>query len=331
MKSNKPRRAVIVGKFHPPHKGHHHLINTALEECDEVYVLPCDNPNYTIPAEIRANWLRLAHPKAIVKPIPELPPELDDSPHWSEHTIKFLGFRPDVCYTSENYGITWAQEMGCKHRMVDFGRTKIPISATKVRDDVATNWGFMLPRIRQAFCRRIVVLGAESTGTTTLAEGLAKHYSSPWTVELGRYYTMSLASAKHDWQDEDFANIARLQQQYEDDLAGLSSGMLICDTNAFATKIWQTRYMGESTAEVDRIAKTAPADLYILTGDEIPFVQDGFRDGEHIRHWMHQAFVSALSDLKTPYIIVTGSHKKRLQQAIKAIDALPRKRIKLYA
>lgn len=323
------KRAVIVGKFHPLHNGHSFLIQTALNECDEVHVLVCDHKDFTLSAELRASWIAQIHAEAYVKIIEDIEKD-DDSEAWATHTINFLGFTPDVAYTSEDYGDTWAAAMGCEHRKVDVGRKTVPISATKIRNDIRKNWDHMHPSVRSYFATRIVVVGAESTGTTTLASELAKHYKSPWTVELGRYYSLSLLHSGHKWDDRDFFTIARMQQDYEDSMAELSNGLLICDTNAFATKLWQERYMGNVTEDVTKLAECAPADLYILTGDEIPFVQDGLRDGEHIRHHMHMRFESELQKLGTPFILVRGTLENRLSQSIHEIDRIEHKTIDLY-
>ena len=108
----------------------------------------------------------------------------------------------------------------------------------------------------------------------------------------------------------------------ENALAELSNGLLICDTNAFATGLWHEHYMGKRSSSVDELASYSPIDLYILTGDEIPFVQDGLRDGQAIRHHMHQRFIERLEEEHKPYIIVTGNHETRLQEAVKTIDQL---------
>jgi HTH-type transcriptional regulator, transcriptional repressor of NAD biosynthesis genes len=244
----------------------------------------------------------------------------DDSEAWANHTIKFLGYAPDTVFSSENYGDTYAQHLGCKHKLVDLNRTKIPIAASMIRPNPYKKWDFMKPEIRQYYTRRICVLGAESTGTTTLTKALAEHYTVPWVPEIGRYYTKSILTTNHAWNAHDFTQIAKLQQRYEDTMAGLSDGLIICDTNAFATKIWQRRYIGYDTPEVDELANKSLADLYIVTGDEIPFVQDGIRDGEHIRHDMHKQFISELKSHKLPYIEVRGSVQERLKKATAYID-----------
>ena len=318
------KRSLVIGKFYPPHKGHHYLIETALSESDHLDLLVCDSPSYTISAEKRAAWLRQMHPTANVQIIQDIDDD-DNSERWAKHTIEFLGYAPDVVFTSETYGDPYAQFMGCEHRLVDLQRTTVPICATKVRQDPIKTWHFMKPTVRAHFCHRICVLGAESTGTTTLSMALAKHYNVPWVPEIGRYYTESIKESPHVWQDVDFTHIATLQQEYEDIMAGLSSGLLICDTNAFATKIWQERYVGSVTPEMEILANKACADLYIVTGDEIPFVQDGIRDGEAIRHDMHRQFVEELTAQGLPFKVIRGSLKQRIETATKYIDTITAK------
>jgi len=60
-----------------------------------------------------------------------------------------------------------------------------------------------------------------------------------------------------------------------------------------------------------------------VTGTDIPFVQDGFRDGERIRDWMHNRIVGELQQRSKPYVIVKGSHDRRMRDAVAAIDRLP--------
>ena len=140
----------------------------------------------------------------------------------------------------------------------------------------------------------------------------------PWVPELGRNYTESILTTNYEWFDADFYRIGRLQQTYENEMAARSNGVIVCDTNAVATELWQRRYMGRTTAEMNRIAARDKADLYIITGDEIPFVQDGIRDGEHLRHRMHRWFIAHIKKTGVPYIVVTGNPGERLAAALAA-------------
>ena len=71
-------KAVIAGKFYPPHLGHNYLIDTALAECDHVDVLVVDNPAYHIAATRRQAWLQARHPRATIHIIPDIGKD-DDS------------------------------------------------------------------------------------------------------------------------------------------------------------------------------------------------------------------------------------------------------------
>lgn len=307
-------RGVIAGKFYPPHKGHDYLIRTALAQCDHLDVLVVDNETYGIAAERRQRWIQAEHPAAQVHIISDIGKD-DDSVAWAAHAMQFLGYKPDVVFSSEAYGPWWAKYMGARHVMVDIERDSVPISGTEVRSDMLKHWEWLGEHTRAGLALRIVIVGAESTGTTTLARALADALHTPWVPEVGRSYTEAILTDGAEWRDDDFHRIGELQQAYEYALAARSNGVIVCDTNAVATQLWQRRYLGYITPKMRSIAANDKADLYIITGDEIPFVQDGIRDGEHIRHQMHQWFVEHISGCGVPYLEVTGPHDERLSKA----------------
>lgn len=313
---------VIVGKFLPPHRGHKFLIDTAAEQCGELVVIVCERPTDFAPAIQRASWMSEVHPGVRFMAIDDRYDE-NDSRIWAENTIGWLGRRPDVVFTSEDYGETFAHYLGCEHVLVDRQRVTVPVSGTAIRNDPFAHWDFMEPPVRAHFARRVCVLGAESTGTTTLAAALAERYRTPWVAEYGREYSViKLEKGETDWRSEEFVDIAVEQCRREDAAARRCNRLLLCDTNAFATVLWHRRYMGFHSVEVERIAAAGRCDLYILTGGEIPFVQDGLRDGEHIRHEMHEWFADALKAQAVPWILVRGPHEQRMAEAMRAVESL---------
>lgn len=321
------KRGLVIGKFYPPHAGHSYLIDTALAGCGELDVLVCDSPAYKIPARQRAKWLKQIHPKAHVKIIADIGKD-DDSAAWAEHTMKFLGYAPDIVFSSEDYGKTYAGLMGARHKLVDKKRLRHPVSGTLVRKNVLKQWRHIKEPVRRKYARRICVLGAESTGTTTLAKALAKHYKTFWVPEYGRLYSEAKVTAGFpvDWNSSEFEHIAKVQTQMEDKLASVSDGLIICDTNAFATRLWHRRYMGDFLKSLDKYIR-ARYDLYIVTAPDIPFEQDGTRDGEFIRQDMHRWFVEELKKHDLPYVIVRGTRRKRLMAATKKIDKILERKI----
>lgn len=213
--------------------------------------------------------------------------------------------------------------MGSEHISVDKPRGRVPISGTAVRKDPYANWDFMEPCVRAWFAKRVCILGAESTGTTTLASALAEHFETVWVSEYGREYSAAkMARREDEWRSEEFTTIAEEQSRREDAAARNANRLVLCDTNAFATTLWHRRYMQFNSPAVEAFAQCARCDLYLLTGDEIPFVQDGLRDGEHIRHEMHRWFEEALARQPTPWFLLRGRHPDRMQQAIRLIRDL---------
>ena len=316
----------IVGKFYPPHRGHKHLIDSARRQVDHLVVMVAHHPSQVIPGELRKAWLERIHRDCEIRLVPD---ELgDDSRRWADFTIGHLGCAPDVLFTSEEYGWEFASHMGSRHVMIDQSRSAVPISGTRVRSAPLDHLEWLEPCVRAYFVRRVVLIGAESTGKTTLAQLLARHFHTEWVPEYGReHWERKVAGLTMDdplpaWTPEEFVDIARTQQSREDALAGIANRVLFCDTNAFATGTWFERYHHERHPEVDAIGASDKVDLYLITAPDVPFVQDGFRDGEKIRHWMHARFVEQLAVGKSPMCVLQGSYAERLATAIEAVERL---------
>lgn len=313
---------LVIGKFLPPHCGHKLLIDEASAQCLQTVVILCGKPTDPIPAQLRAAWLQEIHPAVRVLLIDDRYDE-NDSRVWAENTIRWLGRPPDAVFTSEDYGDRFSSLMGCKHVSVDKPRQRMPISGTAIRRDPYANWNFLAPPVRAWFAKRVCVLGAESTGTTTLSKALAERLHSVWVPEYGREYSaLKFLAGDATWRTEEFTAIAKEQSTREDAAACSANRVLICDTNAFATILWHRRYFGSDSAALVELASQVRCHLYLLTGDEIPFVQDGLRDGEHLRHEMHRWFEEALSRQPVPWLLLRGSPDERLATALRAIRQL---------
>jgi NadR type nicotinamide-nucleotide adenylyltransferase len=291
-------------------------------------VLLCHHISQKISGELRRDWLKKIHPDCEIHLVPD---ELEnDSQQWADFTVPYLGYAPDVVFTSENYGQRFAELMGARHVLVDQPRTAVPISATQIRKAPLDHLDWFEPCVRAYFIKRIVLIGAESTGKTTLAQLLSQHYQTQWIPEYGReHWETKIAGLKIDdplprWTAEKFLHIAEEQQRRENLAARTANCVLICDTNAFITGTWFERYMGTRHPAVDSIGQRDKTDLYLLAEPDFPFVQDGFRDGESIRGWMQQRFVDQLQSSMVPWIRLNGSMEQRMKTAIARIDELQR-------
>src|SRR5262249_19347332 len=208
------------------------------------------------PGELRARWIEEALPDAHVVLLDgDAEGHADaDTDGWAAATLRVLGGAPDVVFTSEDYGEPWARAMGCDHVLVDRRRRTVPISGTRIRRDPLANMAFLRGGARGHYVKRVVLLGAESTGKTTLARSLADHYGTTWNPELGHAYSWFRPEDATDWaswRTEEFVEIAALQSWYEDFLAQFADRVLFCDTDAWTTGLFHEVYLGERSSEVD--------------------------------------------------------------------------------
>jgi HTH-type transcriptional repressor of NAD biosynthesis genes len=319
------RHGLIIGKFRPPHRGHSYLIRSALEQVDRLTLIVCTHVSDTIPAERRAGWLRELFPTVDVRVWDSGDHDPHDSALWASLTREWLPGSPDVVFTSEAYGEAYTRYLGCDHVCVDRARTTVPISASQILARPLAHLDFLEPIVRAEFVLRVVLVGAESTGKTTLARQLADQYQTAWVQEYGRpYWEGLLPSAATAYSSQDFVHIAQVQQAMEDMLARHANRVLICDTDAFTTSLWHELYMGHSSLAVQEIAEGHRHALHILTGDEIAWEDDGTRDQPERRKWFQGRFREELARTGRPFVEVAGTPEERLTAATVAIDRLLR-------
>jgi HTH-type transcriptional regulator, transcriptional repressor of NAD biosynthesis genes len=357
---------LVIGKFYPPHAGHHHLIDVAASQCRRVSVVVMASSVETIPLADRVAWLEETHASMphvrILGVTDDVAVDYDDPAVWEAHVAlmdaalaadTLATGQPasaacvDVVFTSEPYGDELGRRFGARHVAVDPERVRHPVSGRAVRDNVVGNWEHLAPATRAGLALRVVLVGAESTGTTTVARALAECVRSRggvwndtgWVEEYGRDYTVGkldvarVLAARAGrpeptveylvWTPEDFIAIARRQVELEDAAAGIGSPLVVCDTDAFATGVWFTRYVGGRHAGVEAIGDSRRHALYLLTDHEgVPFEQDGWRDGEHLREWMTEEFIARLDETGRPWLMLSGSLESRVRRALDACDSL---------
>ena len=185
---------------------------------------------------------------------------------------------------------------------------------------------------------KFIFVGPESTGKTTLCKLLSDKYSTPWVSEMCRKIAeektpnidpnVNADEINFNFDLNDFINMANRQNQEENELTKMANKLLICDNDSFALSIWCERYLGKYYSEIYDIYKNAnylenENKIYILTKPNVPFVQDGLRDGEHIRDWMYTRFLEELENKKMKYFLLESSnYKERVDKAIEIIEKI---------
>lgn len=335
------RLGLVVGKFAPLHLGHEWLIAQAAQQCERLLILSYTKPEFVhcdVPA--RRRWLAQRFPQHETLVIdddglremcldrgiaPEAIPrnEQDDATQqaflaWLVHDV--LERRPDAMFCSEAYGPPAASVLSdalgqhVQAIVVDRLRQHMPISASRIRQDPHGQARWMAPEVRAAFISRIVLLGGESSGKTSLAEALAAHFETTWVAEYGRELWEQQSG---HLSEADLLRIGREQVRREE--AGLlsASRMLFCDTSPLTTLGYSHWMFGHADPLLRALAER-PYDRVILCRPDFPFVQDGTRRDEAFRLSQHDWYRQRLSALPNQALVleVGGSLAQRVLSVV---------------
>ena len=186
--------------------------------------------------------------------------------------------------------------------------------------------------------KKIVVIGPESTGKTTLCEALANHYGTAWAPEYAREYLLAHGT---DYRYEDLLTIAKGQLALEDahtaapppaqehrtsnELAPAAPPpLLFIDTDMYVMKVWCEFVFGKChTWILDQIA-ARKYDGYLLCCTDLPWVKDELREYPDLvnREKLFHIYKDAMVNQNTPWIEIDGIAEQRLGSAASFVDKL---------
>ena len=337
-------RGLLLGKFLPPHRGHQYLIDFARAYADHVTVHVCSTPAEPIPGVLRFAWMReqwAGCPNVTVvhndDPNPQTPA---DSPSeaefyrvWRESLLRHTpnNAPPDLVFASEPYGTPLADCLGARYVPVDHLRERVPISGTRLRDDIHAHWRYLLPPARPHFARRIALVGPESSGKSTLTARLAAHFDAPFAAEYARGYLDADparwigengvngfdADALHAILRGQCASVEAMARQCE------NIGLVFSDTEAIVTACWANVLLGSVPDFVAPFIRAQRFDLYLLNtatrnwvDDASQRVQPDYAD----RLSFEQACRRHLDTHGYPYVTLRGDWNERFAQAVAAVE-----------
>ena len=194
--------------------------------------------------------------------------------------------------------------------------------------------------------KKVVIIGPESTGKSTLCKQLAAHYQTRWCPEFARKYLLEHGM---DYTYDDLLTIAKgqieLEEQFEKAMGnkqwakassshtplptshlptGQAGSLLFIDTDMWVMKIWCEFVFGKCHQYIlDQIA-ARKYDLYLLCNIDLPWIQDELREYPdlEIRKKLYSIYRNEMQHQSTPWVEISGSHEERLQKAIKQVNKI---------
>lgn len=332
----------IGGKFLPLHLGHVYAIVHASTMVDELYVVLshselrdrelCENTKmHYIPAQIRLRWLsQLTKDMPHVKVISMEDNQDNDNYDWAEGAQfikREIGKPIDYVFSSEHEYNEMFKELypNAKHKLIDPTRTQVNISATTIRNEgVFKHWEFIPYSVRPYFIKKIVLVGTESCGKSTLTRNLAKIYNTSYVEEYGRSLCEELGGCDGIMVKEDYQRIAYGHKIEEFKAIEKANKLVFIDTEAIVTQFYSHLYNGADQPILDEITKLQEYDLWLFLEPDVKWVDDGLRvhGEEKVRGQNNQHLKALLKKHDIDYKILMGDYERRLKGAIQHIEKL---------
>lgn len=345
-------RGLVVGKFCPLHYGHEHVIDAALRECDEVFVLGYSRPEFEgcEPAE-RRRWFALRYPgsrtarlrvlilgademhdecarRGVASPPPGMPH--NDDPDDTHRAFcgwicrSFFGCPVDAVFTSESYGDGFAASLSRQfgrpvvHVAVDPAREQVPASGTALRRDPRAGRSRMAPEVYASLVPRIALLGGESSGKTSLARALAKALGTVAVEEYGRELWVEQGGSL--LSREDLLRVAEVQveREYRAAAAASDGAVIVCDTSPLTTLFYCLKDHATAPTRLLELSRRHYR-LNVLCEPDFPFVQDGTRRDAAFTAEQQAWYLKRLSGQGARLLRVRGPLAARVDQVLEAL------------
>ncbi|MDR0794343.1 MAG: AAA family ATPase [Chitinophagaceae bacterium] len=181
--------------------------------------------------------------------------------------------------------------------------------------------------------KKIVVIGPESTGKTTLCQSLAQHYNTLWCPEYAREY---LIKNGKEYTYDNLLTIAKGQLKLEDEYVekinksippnthSSASPLLFIDTDMYVMKVWCEYVFQKCHQFILEQITERKYDLYLLCNTDLAWTQDELREypDENIRKKLYEIYKDILQNQSTAWVEISGQNDERVQRAIDAVEKI---------
>ncbi|HVY01732.1 MAG TPA: multifunctional transcriptional regulator/nicotinamide-nucleotide adenylyltransferase/ribosylnicotinamide kinase NadR [Candidatus Nanoarchaeia archaeon] len=345
MENKKKTVGFIGGKFLPFHQGHVYVILAASNQVDELYVVVSSSKNRDrelcerdgikyIPAEVRLSWIgESLNNLDNIKIVHVEDDQWDANYDWEAGASaikKAIGKPIDVVFSSEHgYEKHFKKYYPeSKHIVIDDKRKTITISATELRRNLFDNWEKLPNCVRAYFAKKVVIVGTESCGKSTLTKKLAKFYNTNYVHEIGRDYCEKYSN---QLTIDMFDRIAMEHYMLQVKKSEESNKVLFVDSEALITQYYLDMYFqGKKSNLVEEIIKLQSYDLVLYLEPDITWVEDGFRFAgeEKVRMKNNEKLKKMFKDREIKFVSINGSYDERFNKARELVDALFKEKTK---
>ena len=329
------------GSFDPLHIGHIHDIIKAASVCDELYVMIswCEGRESTS-KELRYRWIlnctrHLPNVKIIMIEDEAVDKEEYNTDYYwekgAEDIKRTIGKPIDAVFCGTDYlGTNRFESLYCpESEVVYYDREEVPISSTEIRRWATTHWDYVPAVCKPHYVRKVLVLGGESTGKSTLVQNLALAYNTNFVSEVGRDTCEYAGGEEFMNVDDLYENLLRQKVNVMDALKQ-SNRVLFVDTDAITT-LFYANFLLTDKDEMEKCRRLAEAinaisewDAVLFLEPTVSFIQDGTRSEEIAanREKYSNQIKALLDRYHIRYTCLSGDYAQRFTQAKEILSRL---------
>jgi NadR type nicotinamide-nucleotide adenylyltransferase len=182
-----------------------------------------------------------------------------------------------------------------------------------------------MPNSQMKTIKRIVIVGPESTGKSTLCKQLAERFNTLWVPEFAREYLLRHGMS---YGYNDLLTIAQGQVKLEEDTLNTMPAttakkqqLLFIDTNMYVMQVWCEFVFQKCHSWILEQIVERPYDFYLLCDVDLPWVKDELREYPDLesRKKLFHIYKQILISQQVPWEQISGNYDHRFLKAVAAV------------